>query len=42
MPTPPLASGYSRTMIFEDAVGIVLALCALAYLGYAMLRPEKF
>ncbi|HUZ49966.1 MAG TPA: potassium-transporting ATPase subunit F [Candidatus Dormibacteraeota bacterium] len=29
-------------MIFDDAAGIVLALCALLYLGYAMLRPEKF
>jgi len=29
-------------MIFDDVVCIVLALCALVYLGYAMLRPEKF
>ncbi|MHB8146540.1 MAG: K(+)-transporting ATPase subunit F [Vulcanimicrobiaceae bacterium] len=29
-------------MIFDDVVGVVLALAALIYLGYAMLRPEKF
>jgi len=29
-------------MTFDNAAGIVLALCALVYLGYAMLRTEKF
>jgi len=29
-------------MRFDDVAGIVLTLAALAYLTYAMLRPEKF
>jgi hypothetical protein len=29
-------------MSSELAVGLVLALLAVAYCGYAMLRPEKF
>ncbi|HEY8298465.1 MAG TPA: K(+)-transporting ATPase subunit F [Candidatus Baltobacteraceae bacterium] len=29
-------------MQFDDVLGLVLALAALAYLIYAMLRPEKF
>jgi len=29
-------------MSFDDVVGVVLAVAALVYLGYAMLRPEKF
>jgi len=28
--------------MFEQLVGLVLSLLGLAYLGYAMLRPEKF
>jgi len=26
----------------DQIIGLVLSLLALAYLGYAMLRPEKF
>ncbi|HEY5426071.1 MAG TPA: potassium-transporting ATPase subunit F [Candidatus Tumulicola sp.] len=29
-------------MPFDDALGLVLTLAALAYLAFAMLRPEKF
>lgn len=29
-------------MKFDDGLALVLALAALAYLIYAMLRPEKF
>ena len=29
-------------MQIDDVVGVVLTLAALAYLIYAMLRPEKF
>jgi K+-transporting ATPase KdpF subunit len=29
-------------MPFDDVLGLVLTLAALAYLIYAMLRPEKF
>jgi K+-transporting ATPase KdpF subunit len=28
-------------MSFEDALGLVLAVAVLAYLVYALLRPEK-
>jgi K+-transporting ATPase KdpF subunit len=27
---------------FDYALGLVLSVLALVYLGYAMLRPEKF
>jgi K+-transporting ATPase KdpF subunit len=27
---------------FDAVIGLVLTVAALAYLGYAMLRPEKF
>jgi K+-transporting ATPase KdpF subunit len=29
-------------MRFDDVLGLVLSVLALAYLIYAMLRPEKF
>lgn len=29
-------------MQFDDALGLVLTVAGLAYLIYAMLRPEKF
>jgi len=29
-------------MTFEYAAGVVLAVLLTAYLGYALLRPEKF
>jgi K+-transporting ATPase KdpF subunit len=29
-------------MTFEYAIGIVLALLLAAYLGYALIRPERF
>ena len=29
-------------MQFDDAFGLVLTIAGLAYLTYAMLRPEKF
>jgi K+-transporting ATPase KdpF subunit len=29
-------------MQFDDALGLVLTLAGLAYLIFAMLRPEKF
>ncbi len=29
-------------MSFEYAVGLALSLALLAYLGYALLKPEKF
>ncbi|HEY1654106.1 MAG TPA: K(+)-transporting ATPase subunit F [Candidatus Tumulicola sp.] len=29
-------------MPFDDAVGLALAVAALAYLIFAMLQPEKF
>jgi K+-transporting ATPase KdpF subunit len=29
-------------MQFDDALGLVLTLAGLAYLVFAMLRPEKF
>ena len=29
-------------MHFDDILGLVLSLAGLAYLIYAMLRPEKF
>lgn len=29
-------------MSFDDLLGLVLSILALAYLVYAMLRPEKF
>jgi len=28
--------------MFDNLIGLVLALAALAYLVYAMLRPERF
>jgi K+-transporting ATPase KdpF subunit len=28
--------------VLDNAVGLVLAALSLIYLGYAMLRPEKF
>jgi len=28
--------------MFESVVGLVLTVFALCYLGYAMLRPERF
>jgi K+-transporting ATPase KdpF subunit len=28
--------------MFDQILGLVLAILALAYLAYAMLRPEKF
>ncbi|MBV9647979.1 MAG: K(+)-transporting ATPase subunit F [Candidatus Eremiobacteraeota bacterium] len=28
--------------MFDQIVGLVLSVLALVYLGYAMLRPEKF
>jgi len=28
--------------MFEQILGLILSLIGLAYLGYAMLRPEKF
>jgi len=28
--------------MFESVVGLVLTVFALLYLGYAMLRPERF
>jgi len=29
-------------MMFDDLLGLVLTIAGLAYLTYAMLRPEKF
>ncbi|MBV8639431.1 MAG: K(+)-transporting ATPase subunit F [Candidatus Eremiobacteraeota bacterium] len=29
-------------MLFDDILGLVLTIAALAYLIFAMLRPEKF
>lgn len=29
-------------MQFDDVVGLLLTIAGLAYLTYAMLRPEKF
>jgi K+-transporting ATPase KdpF subunit len=29
-------------MLFDQIVGLALSVLALVYLGYAMLRPEKF
>jgi K+-transporting ATPase KdpF subunit len=29
-------------MAFDDILGLVLTVAGLAYLAYAMLRPEKF
>lgn len=29
-------------MLFDDVLGLVLTIGALAYLIFAMLRPEKF
>jgi K+-transporting ATPase KdpF subunit len=29
-------------MLFDDALGLVLTIAGLAYLVFAMLRPEKF
>jgi K+-transporting ATPase KdpF subunit len=29
-------------MLFDDVLGLILAVLGLAYLIYAMLRPEKF
>jgi K+-transporting ATPase KdpF subunit len=29
-------------MAFDDILGLVLTVAGLAYLTYAMLRPEKF
>ncbi len=29
-------------MMFDQIVGLALALLSLVYLGYAMLRPERF
>ncbi|MFY9632424.1 MAG: K(+)-transporting ATPase subunit F [Candidatus Cybelea sp.] len=29
-------------MLFDDVLGLVLTIAALAYLIFAMLRPEKF
>jgi K+-transporting ATPase KdpF subunit len=29
-------------VMFEQVTGLVLAVLALVYLGYAMLRPERF
>lgn len=29
-------------MQFDDILGLILSVLALAYLTYAMLRPEKF
>jgi len=28
--------------MFDDILGLVLTVAGIAYLGYAMLRPEKF
>lgn len=32
----------SMPLGFEDVLGLLLTFAALAYLVYAMLRPEKF
>ncbi len=37
----PGAKRFNR-MRFDDILGLALTAVALAYLGYAMLRPEKF
>ncbi|HEY1881821.1 MAG TPA: potassium-transporting ATPase subunit F [Candidatus Cybelea sp.] len=29
-------------MVFDDVLGLMLTIAALAYLIFAMLRPEKF
>lgn len=29
-------------MLFDDALGLILTVAGLAYLIFAMLRPEKF
>jgi K+-transporting ATPase KdpF subunit len=29
-------------LMFDQIVGLVLALLSLVYLGYAMLRPDRF
>ena len=29
-------------MMFDDLLGLLLTIAGLAYLTYAMLRPEKF
>ena len=38
----PLYDGLRKHMTLELAAGLVLAIAALIYLTYAMLRPEKF
>jgi K+-transporting ATPase KdpF subunit len=30
------------TMSLEYFIGVLLSLCLLAYLGYALLKPERF
>lgn len=36
-------STTSRSVfMFDQMLGLVLAILALVYLGYAMLRPERF
>ena len=34
--------GTGETTMFDQILGLVLAILALAYLVYAMLRPERF
>jgi K+-transporting ATPase KdpF subunit len=38
----PRASGWSKDMTLEYAIGLVVTVGLLVYLTYALLRPEKF
>jgi len=37
-----VARGYRSRTMFDNVLGLVLTVAGLAYLTYAMLRPEKF
>jgi K+-transporting ATPase KdpF subunit len=38
----PRASGWSRDMTLDYAIGLLVTLGLLVYLTYALLRPERF
>jgi K+-transporting ATPase KdpF subunit len=38
----PRASGWSKDMTLDYAIGLVVTVALLVYLTYALLRPEKF
>ena len=40
--TSPRASGWSKQMTVDYVVGLLVTVGLLAYLTYALLRPEKF